>query len=378
MQISVLFRFYHSFQALFRCIRRCIRRYIRHAFFRIVNLNITGFSLCVALCVCSLNAFAETPVNPTAIAIHGGAGTITKANLSTEKEAQIRAKLKQALEAGYADLQAGKSSVDAVQTAIVLLENSPLFNAGIGAVYTYQGEHELDASIMDGLTLQAGAVAGVKRIKNPVLLANAVLKHSPHVMLTSAGAEEFAASQGFKLADNKMFDSQFRYEAWQRAKNKAEQDKHAFLTEFPDYKFGTVGAVALDKQGNLAAATSTGGMTLKRYGRVGDSPIIGAGTYANNDSCAVSATGHGEYFIRFNVAADICARVRYQQVTATQAANTVIHDVLKPAGGSGGVIVVDRSGNVVMPFNTEGMYRASIDYTGKVTVAIYGAGEAKP
>lgn len=334
--------------------------------------------LCCYVTLCGLLSFhsvAETPINPTAIAIHGGAGTITRANLSSEKEAQIRAKLKQALEAGYADLKAGKSSIDAVQTAIVLLENSPLFNAGIGAVYTFAGEHELDASVMDGLTLQAGAVAGVKRIKNPILLANSVLQHSPHVMLTGVGAEKFAVSQGFKLADNKMFDSQFRYEAWQRAKTKFEQDKQAFLLSNPDYKFGTVGAVALDKQGNLAAGTSTGGMTLKRYGRVGDSPLIGAGTYANNDSCAVSATGHGEYFIRFNVAADICARVRYQQVSAKRAADAVIHDVLKPAGGDGGVIVVDKNGHVTMPFNTEGMYRASIDYSGKVVVAIYGEDE---
>ncbi|MCY7296394.1 isoaspartyl peptidase/L-asparaginase [Alteromonas sp. a30] len=308
---------------------------------------------------------------PIAIAIHGGAGTITKANLSDEKEAKIRAKLDEALSAGYQALEQGKSSIEAVQTAITILENSPLFNAGVGAVYTFNGEHELDASIMDGRTLQAGAIAGVKRIKNPIQLAAQVLSHSRHVLLTGEGAEEFAATRGIKFADNRMFDTQFRYEAWQKAKTKHEQDKQAFWSQWPDYKYGTVGAVALDSEGNIAAGTSTGGMTLKQYGRVGDSPIIGAGTYANNESCAVSATGHGEFFIRYNVAADICARVKYSGKSIKAASNEVINDVLKNAGGSGGVIVLDAKGHVALPFNTEGMYRASINAKGEKYIGIY-------
>ncbi len=306
-----------------------------------------------------------------AFAIHGGAGTITKANLSEEKEQKIRKTLDSALMAGYEKLQQGKSSVEAVRSALVILENSPLFNAGIGAVYTFNGEHELDSSIMDGQTLQAGAVAGVKRIKNPIELAIEVMNYSKHVMLTGVGAEEFAASRGIKLTDNRMFDTQFRFKSWQKAKHSFEQDKQAFLAKWPDAKYGTVGAVALDKLGNLAAGTSTGGMTLKQFGRVGDSPIIGAGTYANNDSCAVSATGHGEFFIRYNVAADICARVKYNGQSIKSASEAVIHDVLKPVGGTGGVIVVDTKGNVSLPFNTKGMYRASIDHSGQKNIAIY-------
>lgn len=309
--------------------------------------------------------------SPVAFAIHGGAGTITKASLSDEKEKKIRETLDLALTTGYQTLEQGKSSLDAIQAAIKILENSPLFNAGVGAVYTFNEEHELDASIMDGKTLQAGAIAGVKRIKNPIQLATEVMLHSKHVMLTGAGAEEFAASRGIKFTDNRMFDTQFRHEAWKKARNRYEQDKQAFWQQWPDYKYGTVGAVALDKQGNLAAGTSTGGMTLKQFGRVGDSPIIGAGTYANNESCAVSATGHGEYFIRYHVAADICARVKYLNKSVKDAANSVIHDVLKPVGGTGGVIVLDNKGNVAMPFNTEGMYRASIDHKGQKTIAIY-------
>lgn len=319
----------------------------------------------------STQTLAMSEKAPIAIAIHGGAGTITKANLSQEKEQQIRAKLDEALVAGYTQLSNGKSSIEAIQSAITILENSPLFNAGIGAVYTFKGEHELDASIMDGKTKQAGAVAGVKHIKNPIQLAAQVMQHSKHVMLTGEGAESFAQSRGIKYTDNALFDTQFRYEAWKKAKYRFETDKQAFNTQWPDYKYGTVGAVALDKQGNLAAGTSTGGMTLKRFGRVGDSPIIGAGTFADNDSCAVSATGHGEYFIRYNVAADICARVKYQGIDISKASDTVINGVLKHAGGSGGVIVVDTSGNVALPFNTQGMYRASIDATGNKNISIY-------
>ena len=307
-----------------------------------------------------------------AIAIHGGAGTITRANLTIEQEAKYKETLKQAVDAGYAALNKGSTSLDAVVIAINILEDSPLFNAGKGAVYTYDEAHELDASIMDGKTLNAGAVAGVKQIKNPIDAARAVMEKSVHVMLSGAGAETFAFQHGLKKVDNRYFDTPFRYEALIRAKQKLEKDTSAWQRpDMLDYKFGTVGAVALDKNGNIAAGTSTGGMTAKRFGRIGDSPVIGAGTYANNQSCAVSATGHGEYFIRYNVAADICARVSYSGVALDQAANTVIHKVLKPAGGTGGIIAIDAKGNISMPFNTEGMYRASIDQSGKLSVGIY-------
>lgn len=316
----------------------------------------------------SASALAEN----IAIAIHGGAGTITRAQLGEGKERDIRATLEKAVKAGYAALQKGEPSLDAIAVAIRLLEDSPHFNAGKGAVYTFDGIHELDASIMDGKTLNAGAVAGVRSVKNPIDAARAVMDHSVHVMLSGAGADAFARQQGLTLVDNSHFDTDFRYRALQKAKKRLARDKSAWLTPaMADYKYGTVGAVALDKQGNLAAGTSTGGMTAKRFGRIGDSPIIGAGTYANNDSCAVSATGHGEYFIRYQVAADICARMRYANVSLEEAADTVINKQLAEVGGDGGIISVDKSGNVSMPFNTEGMYRASVDANGKVTVAIY-------
>ncbi len=309
---------------------------------------------------------------PIAMAIHGGAGTISKANLSPEQEQAYREKLEEAISAGYAHLKQGGSSVDAVIKAIQILEDSPLFNAGRGAVYTWDETHELDASIMDGRTLNAGAVAGVKTIKSPIEAARTVMDKSVHVMLSGEGAETFAKEQGLETVDNHYFDTDFRLEALKKAKAKLERDKTAWeRPENLDYKFGTVGAVALDRQGNLAAGTSTGGMTAKRYGRIGDSPIIGAGTYANNASCAVSATGHGEYFIRYHVAADICARVAYQGLSLQDAANKVVKEVLVDADGSGGVIAVDNKGNIATPFNTQGMYRATVDTDGNITVAIY-------
>lgn len=314
-----------------------------------------------------LTAFLSTSVfasseQPFSIAIHGGAGTIDKSKFTPEKEAAYRAKLQEAVEAGYKVLENGGESLTAVATAINILENSPFFNAGIGAVYTYDGHHELDASIMDGRDRQAGAVAGVKHIKNPIDLARLVMEESVHVMLSGNGAEQFAKKNGMSLVNNSVFDTEHRYKALERAKkklNKTEnyQANHRALPE--QYKMGTVGAVALDKHGNLAAGTSTGGMTAKRFGRIGDSPVIGAGTFADNRSCAVSATGHGEYFIRYSVASDICARVQYQGKTIQQAGDEVIHDVLKPIGGTGGVIIVDSKGNISLPFNTKGMYRAS-------------------
>ena len=313
-----------------------------------------------------------------AIAIHGGAGTIDKEKLQGALKRQYEAKLLQALDTGYALLEKGSSSQEAVIAAIQILEDSPLFNAGRGAVYTFEGTHELDASLMEGATLQVGAVAGVKTVKSPIALAKAVMDKSPHVLLFGDGAETFAAEQGIARVSNDYFDTEERYQSLLRAKEKLQlketgnSDFRASYEGFPDrYKIGTVGAVALDKHGNLAAGTSTGGMTAKRYGRVGDAPIIGAGTYADNASCAVSATGHGEYFIRYNVAADICARVKYQGVSLQQASDTVINQVLKDAGGSGGIIAIDTSGNMVMPFNTTGMYRASRSSNGDRYVGIF-------
>lgn len=309
-----------------------------------------------------------------AIAIHGGAGTISKANLTPEKEAEFRRLLKEALEIGHALLLAKEEGAVAVIKTIQHLEKSPLFNAGVGAVYTFDGEHELDASIMHGKDKQAGAVSGVKTIQSPIAAANLVMNESVHVMLSGEGAQNFAFKHGLAKVPNTSFDTPHRFDALQKAKAKIAVNEQAFYDhpENADYKFGTVGAVVLDSQGNLVAGTSTGGMTAKRYGRVGDSPIIGAGTYADNESCAVSGTGHGEYFIRFTVAADICARMKYQSISLDKAANDVVNGVLKDAGGTGGIIAVDKDGNISMPFNTEGMYRASVDVNGNIYIGIYG------
>ena len=338
------------------------------------NLWLTGL-----YCVLALSASAQASDKPAfAIAIHGGAGTIEKSKMTPEKERAYRAKLEQALNAGYRILEEGGASLDAVVVAINVMEDSPLFNAGKGAVYTYDGSHELDASIMDGKTRAAGAVAGVKRVANPINLARMVMEDSPFVMLSGAGAEDFARSRGVPLVDNKTFDTEQRRRQLDKAKekldreNRQDKDYKASVEALPvPFRMGTVGAVALDKQGNLAAGTSTGGMTAKRYGRIGDSPVIGAGTFADNRSCAVSATGHGEYFIRYNVAADICARVQYQGKSAAEAANEVIHKVLLPVGGTGGVIVMDADGNIALPFNTKGMYRGSRKAGGKPQIAIF-------
>jgi beta-aspartyl-peptidase (threonine type) len=315
---------------------------------------------------------------PFAIAIHGGAGTIKKERFTPEKEAAYRAKLQESVEAGYAILENGGTSLDALTASINILENSPFFNAGKGAVYTHDETHEMDASIMEGKNRQAGAVAGVKHIENPINLARLVMDESVHVMLSGDGAETFAQSQGIKLVSNNIFDTEHRYKSLQRAKAKMKKAKEtnkdyqaAHQSLAVEYKVGTVGAVALDKYGNIAAGTSTGGMTNKRFGRIGDAPVIGAGTFADNASCAVSATGHGEYFIRYNVAADICARVQYQGKTIEQAGNEVIHDVLKPVGGTGGVIIIDAKGNISLPFNTKGMYRASKASGQKTYVGIF-------
>ncbi|MEO5624141.1 MAG: isoaspartyl peptidase/L-asparaginase [Dokdonella sp.] len=318
--------------------------------------------LAVACCLFGQLAEAAVPV----LVIHGGAGVIRK-TLTPEKEKLVRADMQAALEAGNAVLKSGGSSLDAVTQSILVLENSPRFNAGKGAVFTHEGLNELDAAIMDGATLRAGAVAGVRHVKNPVLLARAVMEKSPHVMLTGKGAEAFAKTVGIELVDPAYFRTDERWQELQEAL-KADADKHASAPSRAIH-YGTVGAVALDKQGRLAAATSTGGMTDKRWGRVGDSPIIGAGTYANAH-CAVSATGWGEYYIRTVAAHDICARVEYAKEPIAQAAKEVVMDAIPKLGGDGGVIALDADGNFTTPFNTDGMYRGWIDRDGKMHVAI--------
>lgn len=320
-----------------------------------------------SLCM-SLSADAKKPV---AIAIHAGAGTIERSNLGAEQEQQIRAALDHAVRAGHEVLKGGGSSMDAIVRAVTLLEDTPFFNAGKGAVFNSAGKNELDASIMDGSDLNAGAVAGVHNIRNPILLARKVMTDSKHVMLGGEGAETFARENGIEFAEDAYFHTEYRWQQLEKARA-AREGNTASLSKTPDQWFSTVGAVAVDSSGNLAAATSTGGMTNKRWGRIGDSPIIGAGTYADNRSCAVSATGHGEFFIRATVARDICSRLQYNGVSLQEAADTVINQVLVEMGGDGGVISIDAAGNIAMPFNTAGMYRASVDKTGKVFVGIYG------
>lgn len=322
----------------------------------------------VALCFFSFLVCAEQQV---AIAIHGGAGTLSKTAMTKEKQLRYEAELEHAIKVGYALLKSGASGEQAIIKTLQILEASPLFNAGVGAVYNFDEEHELDASIMLGQSRQAGAVAGVKRIKSPIEAAAAVMNQSEHVMLSGIGAEQFAEKIGIEMVDNRFFNTPERKEALMKVKQRMALSANRFDERMEAEKMGTVGAVVLDRFGNIAAGTSTGGMTAKRFGRVGDSPIIGAGTFADNESCAVSATGHGEYFIRYNVAADICARVKYEKLSVDDAANKVVNDVLVKAGGSGGVIAIDRKGNITMPFNTSGMYRASIDVEGNVEVAIF-------
>jgi beta-aspartyl-peptidase (threonine type) len=308
---------------------------------------------------CTLNSSqkqdADMKVGPITLVIHGGAGTITRENLTPEKEKAYHLKLQEALDSGFLVLEKGGKSVDAVVAAIKILEDSPLFNAGKGAVFTNDGRNELDASIMDGGNLMAGAVAGVTTVKNPITAAYAVMTRSSHVMMAGKGADEFAAEQGLVMVPPSYFFDSVRYEQLLKVK-----DNKTTSRDVDERKFGTVGCVALDKNGNLAAGTSTGGMTNKKYGRIGDSPIIGAGTYANNKTCAVSATGWGEYFIRLNVAHDIHALVEYGGLSPEQAADSVIMQKLPNLGGDGGVIVLDRQGNFAMPFCTPGMYRGYI------------------
>ena len=310
--------------------------------------------------------------------IHGGAGTITKEMMTPEKEKAYKEKLTEALKAGYAQIKAGKTSVEAVQASIIIMEDSPLFNAGKGAVFTADGKNEMDASIMEGKNMKAGAVAGVHTIKNPIKAAIAVMNNSEHVMLSGAGAEEFAKLQKLEIVDPKYFWTKDRWEGLQKAKQKEAEklQKKTSLntTKYPDYfeidqKFGTVGAVALDGSGNIAAGTSTGGMTNKKWNRIGDSPIIGAGTYANSQ-VGISGTGWGEYFIRSTAARTVAAKMEYQNKDIKSATDETVQ-IIQNLGGDGGLIALDKDGNVSMSFNTAGMYRGTVTNKGEIEVFIY-------
>lgn len=303
----------------------------------------------------------ETNARPAySLAIHGGAGVIRKTDMSAEKDAAYRAALDSALSVGETILQNGGAALDAVTATVAWLEDCPLFNAGRGAVFTHEGRNELDASIMDGSTEMAGAAGGVTIVKNPVKLARAVMEKSPHVLLSGRGAEQFAIENGLDTVPPEWFFTQERWNSLQKeldAEKKNSPQGNKLQVQNPGYKFGTVGCVALDRQGNLAAATSTGGMTNKRWNRLGDSPVIGAGTYASNDACAVSCTGHGEYFIRYAVAHDVFARMVYGGLSLQDAADQIVMKKLVEKGGEGGLIAVDKQGNIAMPFNSEGMFR---------------------
>jgi beta-aspartyl-peptidase (threonine type) len=307
------------------------------------------------------------------LAIHGGAGTIDRSNMTPEKDRAYRTGLEQALRAGYEILEGGGSSLDATEAAVRVLEDDPHFNAGRGSVFTSAGTNEMDASIMDGKTLKAGAVGSLKHIKNPISLARLVMEKSPHLMLDCAGAEAFAKANGIELVNQKYFFTQERWDALQKIK---AAEKHRtggvgnILVITDQDRHGTVGAVALDKDGNLAAATSTGGTTNKLPGRIGDTPVIGAGTYANNQTCAVSCTGDGEYFIRAVAAHEVSALMKYRGMTLQDAAQTAL-DSVKQLGGTGGLIAIDRNGDIALPFNTNGMYRGYVYPNGKCVVEIY-------
>ena len=321
---------------------------------------------------------ATTKKHEFAIIIHGGAGTILKKNLSDEKEAAYKAKLEEAIKVGHTILKNGGTSQEAVIKTIQVMEESPLFNAGKGAVFTHEETNELDASFMDGKTLNAGAVAGVTNVKSPIELAVKIMTDSDHVMLSGKGASIFAEEKGLEIVDPSYFYTERRFQSLQKIKNKNKtaldhDDKKAafYDADIKNAKFGTVGCVALDKSGNIAAGTSTGGMTNKRWGRIGDAPIIGSGTYANNLTCGVSSTGWGEYFIRSQVAYDISAQMEYQNKSLKEATTDVIQNKLTKLGGTGGVIALDKNGNMSFEFNTAGMYRASMNDEDQLIVKIY-------
>ena len=312
-------------------------------------------------------------MNKYAIALHGGAGTILRTQLTPEKETAYKNALKTALDAGEKILKKGGNSLDAVEATVISLENCPLFNAGKGAVFTQNGKHEMDASIMNGFDLSAGAVSGVDRVKNPVKLARAVMEKSEHVFLSGSGAMQFAEKIHAELEDDDYFFVEMRYQQFQEAlkSDGVFLDHNINHNENGEKKFGTVGAVALDIHGNLAAATSTGGMTNKKFGRVGDSPVIGAGTYANNNTCAISCTGHGEFFLRSVVAYDISCLMEYAGMNLKQACDKVVKDKLVKIGGEGGLIAVDKFGNIELSFNSEGMYRAMKTHDSDSFIGIY-------
>jgi beta-aspartyl-peptidase (threonine type) len=316
-------------------------------------------------------------MNKFSIAIHGGAGTIMKEDITPDLEAAYRNALRESLEAGYSILANGGNALMAVKAAVMVMEDNELFNAGKGSVFTKEGLHEMDAAIMDGRTLNAGAITGVRNIRNPVDLAEAVMLHSGHVFLSGEGAKEFAIRQGLKLEPDEYFFSAFRYDQWFNIRNTDdyrldhENDKHSPFMK--DKKFGTVGAVACDNEGNIAAATSTGGMTNKNFGRIGDSPIIGVGTYANNRTCAISCTGHGEIFIKAVAAYDVSCLMEYKSLSLQQACEEVVLKKLVALHGDGGIIGVDPAGNISMVFNSAGMYRGSRSSSGEELIAIYGS-----
>src|SRR5664279_4431963 len=309
------------------------------------------------------------------IAIHGGAGTIIKEDMTPELEQAYRVALQEALDAGYAVIENGGTAINAVKAAVVIMEDNALFNAGKGSVFTKKGLNEMDAAIMDGSNLDAGAIAGVRNIRNPIELAEEVMLHSGHVFLSGKGANDFAIKQGIKLEPDEFFFSQFRYDQWKAIRdsdNYSLDHTHQGLEELiKDKKFGTVGAVACDMNGNIAAATSTGGMTNKKYGRIGDSPLIGCGTYANNKTCAISCTGHGEMFIRAVAAYDVSAIMEYKNYSLQQAMDKVVNNKLVKIKGEGGMIGVDANGNFALMFNSEGMYRGVKSSDGTDEVAIY-------
>ncbi len=305
-----------------------------------------------------------------ALVIHGGAGTILKKNMTPEREKAYRDALNKALEIGEAILKEGGSSIDAVEKTINYMEDSPLFNAGKGAVFTNAGKNEMDASIMYGKDQNAGAIGGVTNIKNPINAARAVMEKSEHVMLSGKGAEEFAQKMKLEIVDPSYFKTDRRWKSLQKAKAAEASMGFESAIKERDYRYGTVGAVALDKEGNICAGTSTGGMTNKKFNRIGDAPIIGAGTFADNASCGVSATGHGEYFIRYTVARDIAALMEYKGVSLEEAGQYIINEKLVEKGGSGGVVALDHQGNISMPFNSEGMYRGYV-FPGEKVVKIY-------
>ncbi len=311
------------------------------------------------------------------IAIHGGAGTILKEDMTPELEAAYTKGLDEALSAGYAVLEEGGSAVNAVKAAIVILEDNLLFNAGRGSVFTKKGVQEMDAAIMDGKDREAGAVAAVRNVRNPIELAAEVMRNSNHIFLSGKGANDFAIKQGIKLEPDEFFFSQFRYDQWKAMRdsdNYSLDHTHQGLEELmKDKKFGTVGAAACDAVGNIAAGTSTGGMTNKKYGRIGDSPILGAGTYAHNTTCAISCTGHGEPFIKAVAAYDVAAHMEYKNMSLHDAMNEVVHKKLIELEGEGGMIGVDAKGNVSMMFNSAGMYRAMQSSTGEKKIGIYKA-----